>query len=123
MCAQPRKTTNNTTSERRRRRHARYYAHFPVGVTLLGGDGYKRIEAHCKDLSEAGIGILVADELVLGEVASLEFSLPEAPSPWEVRAVLRHRRGYHYGFEFLSLTRPQTGMLIAFLLKQVRTDQ
>jgi hypothetical protein len=123
MCAQPRKATNHTTSERRRRRHARYYAHFPVGVTLLGGDGYKRLDAHCKDLSEAGIGILIADELVLGEVASLEFQFPETPSPWEVRAVLRHRRGYHYGFEFLSLTRPQTETLIAFLQKQVRADE
>ena len=123
MCAKPGKATNNTTSERRRRRHARYYAQFPVGVTLLGGDGYKRLEAHCKDLSEAGIGILVADELVMGEVASLEFSLPDVPSPWEVRAVLRHRRGYHYGFEFLSLTRPQTESLTAFLQKQVRTDE
>ena len=123
MCAQPRKATNHTTSERRRRRHARYYAHFPVGVTLLGGDGYKRLDAHCKDLSEAGIGILIADELVLGEVASLEFQLPEAPSPWAVRAVLRHRRGYHYGFEFLSLTHPQTETLIGFLQNQVRTDE
>jgi len=123
MCAQPRKATNHTTSERRRRRHARYYAHFPVGVTLLGGDGYKRLDAHCKDLSEAGIGILIADELALGEVASLEFSLPDGPSAWEIRAVLRHRRGYHYGFEFLSLTRPQIETLIAFLQRQFRTDE
>jgi hypothetical protein len=122
MCAQPRKAANNATSDRRRRRHARYYTDFPVGVTMLGGDGYKRIEAHSKDLSEAGIGILVADELVLGEVFSLEFSLPDATSSWEVRAVLRHRRGYHYGFEFLSLTRPQAELLMAFLQKQVRTD-
>lgn len=122
MRAQPGKAKNIPPSERRRRRHPRYYAHFPVGMTLLGGNGYRRLSAHCKDLSEAGIGILVADELVLGEVASLEFSLPDSPSPWEVRAVLRHRRGYHYGFEFLSLTRPQVEMLLAFLQKQVRTD-
>ena len=118
MSPQPGKAATSSPSNRRRRRHVRYYAEFPVAVTLFGGNGYKRLEARCKDLSVAGIGMLIADELSLGEVASLEFSLPGA-DPWEVRAVLRHRRGYHYGFEFLSLTGPQSETLGTFLQKQV----
>jgi PilZ domain len=69
---------------------------------MLAGGGYKRLDAHCKDLSEAGIGLLIAAEMNLAEVVSLEFCLPDSTQSWEVRAVLRHRRGYHYGFEFLS---------------------
>ena len=75
-------------------------------MTLLSGDDYKRLEAHCKDLSEAGIGMLIAAELTVGEVVSLTFSVPGLDRTWDIHAVLRHRHGYHYGFEFLSL-RPE----------------
>ncbi|MBZ5681610.1 MAG: PilZ domain-containing protein [Acidobacteriia bacterium] len=92
-------------------------------VTMLGEGEYRRLDAHCKDLSEAGIGMLVAAELPLGEVASLSFSLPGSPAPWEVRAVLRHRRGYHYGFEFLSLNPEQSRTLGGYLQNQARADK
>jgi c-di-GMP-binding flagellar brake protein YcgR len=89
--------------DRRRRRHPRYRGDFRVTVSYLLGNDYQKIEGHCRDLSEAGIGILLAAELNGGEVAGLSFSLPGAALPWEVRAVVRYRRGYHYGFEFLAL--------------------
>jgi hypothetical protein len=46
-----------------------------------------------------------------GEVAGLSFSLPGSAVPWQVRAVVRYRRGYQYGFEFLSLTGEQQASL------------
>jgi hypothetical protein len=96
---------------RRLRRTPRYRSSFPVLVKLLAAGRYESLQAHCKDLSEAGIGVLLAAELASGEVVSLNFTLPGLPAPWEVRSVLRHRRGYHYGFEFFSLTSEQTGIL------------
>jgi hypothetical protein len=122
MPPSPGKATSSTAPDRRRRRHARYCADFPVVVTMFEEGEYKRLDAHCRDMSEAGIGMLVAAELPLGEVASLNFSLPDSPAPWEVRAVLRHRRGYHYGFEFLSLTHQQSEILGTYLQKQARAD-
>lgn len=68
---------------------------------------YQKLEGHCRDLSEAGIGILLAAELNGGEVVGLGFSMPGAAHPWEVRGVVRYRRGYQYGFEFLSLSAEQ----------------
>jgi hypothetical protein len=108
--------------ERRRRRHARYRSESPVTVTLLSGQERQQFGAHCRDLSEAGIGVLVAAEFTLGEVVSLSFSLPDTPEPWEVRAVLRHRRGYHYGFEFLALSDEQGKALTAYLPGLERAD-
>jgi hypothetical protein len=108
----PKPATNQT--ERRRRRHARYRGDFRIEVTLLLGNNYQKLEGHCRDLSEAGIGILLAAELKVGEVAGLGFSLPGG-LPWELRSVLRYRRGYHYGFEFLSLTGEQQEWLKAYL--------
>ncbi len=108
--------------ERLRRRYPRYRVDFPVVVSLLEGDQYRRLDGHCRDLSQAGIGILLATELNGGEVASLSFSLPNTSQPWEVRAVVRHRRGYHYGFEFLSLGDSQARWLKDYLAGKERAD-
>jgi hypothetical protein len=92
----------NSQAERRRRRHPRFRGNFSVTVTILLVNQYQKIEGYCSDLSEAGIGVLLAADLNVGEVVDLTFALPGSIA-WELRAVLRFRRGYHYGFEFLSL--------------------
>ncbi len=99
---------------RRRRRHARYRDNFRVIVSYLANH-YQKLDGHCSDLSEAGIGILLATEMNNGEVVDLSFSLPGSSLPWELRAVVRYRRGYHYGFEFLSLTNEQQEALRNYL--------
>ena len=99
---------------RRLRRHSRYRCNFPVRVTLLAGDGYRQLDAHCKDLSKAGMGVLLAEELAPGEVLSLNFSLPGPKQQWELRGILRHRRGYYYGLEFISLTPEQSAAVRRF---------
>jgi hypothetical protein len=96
--------------DRRRRRYTRYRSDFRVSVSHLG-DEYQKVEGHCRDLSGAGIGILLAADLNGGEVVSLNFLLPGAAAAWNVRAVVRYRRGYQYGFEFLSLTEDQRSAL------------
>lgn len=89
---------------RRHRRYNRYRGDFRVCVSHLLGDEYRNLEGHCRDLSSAGIGVILAAELNGGEVVGLSFVLPGAALPMEVRAVVRHRRGVQYGFEFLSLS-------------------
>jgi len=86
-----------------------------VTVSHLLGDKYQKLEGHCRDLSEAGIGILLAAELDGSEVTGLSFLLPGLEISWEVRAVVRYRRGYQYGFEFLSLSREQHETLKGYL--------
>ncbi|HVI09613.1 MAG TPA: PilZ domain-containing protein [Candidatus Binatia bacterium] len=100
--------------DRRRRRHVRYRADFRVSVACLAGSEYHKVEGHCRDLSEAGIGILFAAELKTGDVVSLTFSLPGG-STWQLRGVVRYRHGYHYGFEFLSLPAEQREQIKQYL--------
>lgn len=50
-----------------------------------------------------------------GEVVGLKFLVPGSDLPWDVRAVVRYRRGYQYGFEFLSLTSEQHEALKNYL--------
>jgi c-di-GMP-binding flagellar brake protein YcgR len=121
MSSVPRKAMK-PASDRVRRRYPRFRCEFPVVVKLLSGKEHQQLNAHCRDVSQAGIGVLLAEELTLGEVASLTFSLPELGQPWDVRAVLRHRRGYHYGFEFLSLSDRQARVLKDYLQDLERAD-
>jgi PilZ domain len=120
MSSQPGKARK---AERRQRRHPRYRIEFPITVILLSEGGHRRLDAHCRDLSVAGIGLLIAAELKLGEVAALNFALPGSPQECKFRAVLRHRRGYHYGFEFLSLRPEEAGFLAGYLPKLEREDR
>ena len=107
--------------DRRRRRHPRYRGEFAVVVTVLMANRYEKLDGYSKDLSEAGIGILLAAEVTVGEVAGLSFSIPGG-APWEIKAVLRFRRGYHYGFEFLSLSAHQQQQLNLYLKTLVPID-
>ena len=107
---------------RLRRRYPRYRCEFPVTVSLFAGEERQQLNAHCRDLSEAGIGVLIAAELTPGDVASLAFTLPGRSQSWEARAVLRHRRGFHYGFEFLSLSDQQIKLLQGYLSSLERSD-
>jgi hypothetical protein len=102
-------------ADRRRRRHPRYRDEFRVTVSCLLGNRYQKLEGYCKDLSEAGIGILLAAELNVGDVSGLNFSLAGSDPQWEVRGGVRYRRGYHYGFEFLSLTAEKREFLKKYL--------
>ncbi len=109
--------------EWRHRRHPRYRVEFPLIVTLLSEAGHRSIDAHCRDLSVAGIGMLIAAELNMGEVVALKFTLPGSARAWDLHAVLRHRRGYHYGFEFLSLNHEEGNLLSSYLPNLERDDQ
>jgi c-di-GMP-binding flagellar brake protein YcgR len=86
------------------RRHPRFRGDFQVAVSQLIENQYRKLEGHCRDLSEAGMGIILAADVGTGEVLNLTFSLPGSVPPWDVRAVVRFRQGCQYGLEFLSLS-------------------
>jgi PilZ domain len=111
-----------TTPDRRHRRFPRYRTNFPVAVELLLEKEYQRLDGQCKDLSIAGIGALLTEELATGEVLALTFSLPVSAVVWHVRTVVRHRRKYHHGLEFLSLSQEQSALLAAYLAGLERAD-
>jgi len=121
MTRQPGKAVKRAP-DRLERRYPRYRTEFPVTLILLSSEGRQTLDAHCRDLSVAGMGVLIAEELNLGEVVALAFALPGSAQPCELRAVLRHRHGYHYGFEFLSLSELQGEALGGYLPRLKRAD-
>jgi hypothetical protein len=63
------------------------------------------------ELGEDGVGGTLTGELAIGEVVSMELSLPLAAYPLKLRALVRYRIGLRHGFEFLALTDSQRDVL------------
>jgi hypothetical protein len=58
-------------------------------------------------LGQEGIGATLTGDLGVGEVAALEFPLPLFSHPLKLRAIVRYKHGFQYGFEFLAVDASQ----------------
>jgi hypothetical protein len=99
------------------RRYARFRTEIPIIVKVLGKDGYVRIHGRCFEIAEAGLGAVITSELVAGEMITLEFSIPDVPELFVMRAVVRHRMGFLHGFEFIGTLPAQSELIHAFCQK------
>jgi PilZ domain len=62
------------------------------------------------DVSLGGIGATIVGELAVNDVVSVQIPL-YGGQQLDVRAVVRNRQGFHYGFEFLVLDESSRQML------------
>jgi hypothetical protein len=90
-----------------KRRHERYRTDFPLKATVLREEGYAELQGRCGDIGRGGIGAVFTAECGKGEVISLEFLLPPGTEPLCLRSIVRYRRGFLHGLEFLGLTEEQ----------------
>ena len=97
-----------------KRRYERYRTDFPVNATVLRESGYQELAGRCGDIGHGGIGAVFNAQCVKGEVISLEFRLPNADAVLNVRSIVRYRRGFLHGLEFLGLTDEQRQEIEAF---------
>jgi len=58
-------------------------------------------------VGQEGIGGTLTGELQIGEVVGLEFPLPLSPQALKLRAIVRYKNGFQYGFEFLAVDAAQ----------------
>lgn len=96
------------------RRFQRHRSDFPVRAVLLRENGYTEIPGRCGDIARGGLGAVLMEEIPKDEVLSLELSLPECDKPMVVRSIVRYRKGFLHGFEFLGLSPEQQSALDAF---------
>src|SRR5580658_2512260 len=59
------------------------------------------LKGHSVDISESGIAAMMRIEVPLGEVVELDFTLPFGPVT--TSAMVRQRRAFRYGFQFIEL--------------------
>jgi hypothetical protein len=89
--------TNTPRVERRRMRRSGLDRRLCVNSIHQGKPSavYGRI----RDISEDGLGAVIPCTLPIGQEVTLEFSI-DGDEDTEVKAVVRHRKSFHYGFEF-----------------------
>ena len=71
------------------------------------------------DISESGISALLREEVPIGEVVRLEFSLPFGEV--ELLAFVRQRSAFRYGFQFVEAN--STGNIIGRTCSQLAVEQ
>jgi hypothetical protein len=97
-----------------RRRHTRHRADFHLRASALGEEGYLEIQGRCSDIGQGGMGTVLTAEVAQGEVLSLVFALPSTAQPLAVRAIVRYRKGFVHGLEFLGLSPEQQTAIAGF---------
>jgi c-di-GMP-binding flagellar brake protein YcgR len=79
------------------RRHRRFKLDVEVSV-------YPRnkpvVRAHAVDISESGMAVMLRDELPIGEMVRLEFTLDMGAV--DVHAMVCHRNAFRYGLQFVA---------------------
>jgi len=71
----------------------------------------ENLPGRCTDLSETGLGAVVAGELSAGQQVALELRLPNVGVPVRARALVRHQYRLHCGLEFVGLPAEQQEMI------------
>jgi len=64
-----------------------------------------------KDISENGLGAVVAGELDADESLELEFYLPGKLNLVKLTAEVRYHQGFQYGFRFMGIDDQQRNMI------------
>ena len=89
------------------RRYPRYTLDMRVVVEVFRGPAVQSLWGRCNEIGQDGMSATLTGELQLGEVATLQFTLPRTVAVTKMRALVRHRIGFRHGFEFLALTQAQ----------------
>lgn len=84
------------------RRHPRFQIEVDICVYPRNSEV---VRGHTVDLSESGISAMLKDEIPLGEVVRLGFTLPLGEV--EVHAFVRQRSAFRYGFQFVEASSAQ----------------
>jgi TonB family protein len=92
------------------------------------------LPGRCTDISEAGVGAVVAGELAAGLQVAVELRLPNVGVPVRARALVRYQSRLRCGFEFVGLSAEQREMIrywiyrsaseaVEFRIKKEETDK
>ena len=72
-----------------RRAFARHPVNVPLDLIVLRSGVPENLPGRCTDISDAGVGAVVAGELVAGQHVAVELRLPDVGVPVRTRALVR----------------------------------
>jgi protein TonB len=94
-----------------RRNSPRHSISVPLDVIALRSGVPENLPGRCTDLSEGGVGGMVAGELTVGQHVAVELRLPNVGVPVRARALVRYQGRLRSGFEFVGLPVEQREMI------------
>jgi len=97
--------------ETRERGFNRHPINVPLDLIALRSGVPDNLPGRCTDISEAGMGAVVAGELAAGLQVAVELRLPNVGVPVRARALVRYQSRLRCGFEFVGLSVEQREMI------------
>ncbi|MFZ0797276.1 MAG: TonB family protein [Terriglobales bacterium] len=98
--------------ERRPRRFSpRQPINVPVDLIALRSGVPENLPGRCTDISEVGVGAVVAGEMATGQHVAVELRLPNVGVPVRARALVRYQSRLRCGLEFVGLSAEQRDMI------------
>jgi TonB family protein len=95
----------------RQRNFARHPIKVPVDLIALRFGVPENLPGRCTDISEVGVGAVVAGEMVAGQQVAVELRLPNVGVPMRARALVRYQSRLRCGLEFVGLSAEQRSMI------------
>jgi TonB family protein len=93
----------------------RVFPRHPIKVALdviaLRSGVPETLPGRCTDISEAGVGAIIAGELAADQPVAVELRLPNVGVPVRARALVRYQSQLHCGLEFVGLASDQREMI------------
>jgi len=86
------------------RRWQRYRLNLPIRLIVSRNASTRITSGRANDISEGGVLVFAGIELNAGSEVFVEFTEPYSGDPIRARGIVRHRRGYNYGLEFVTET-------------------
>ncbi|HEX6503615.1 MAG TPA: PilZ domain-containing protein [Terriglobales bacterium] len=90
-------------SSRSMRQFPRFQLDVRMHVHLFRNGSSTTVWGRSTSMGQEGIGATLTGEMEIGEVVGLEFNVPLSPHPLKLRAIVRYKNGFQYGFEFLAV--------------------
>ncbi len=94
-----------------RRNFPRHPLNVPVDLIALRSGVPETLPGRCTDISEAGVGAVVAGEMAAGQHVAVELRLPNVGVPVRARALVRYQSRLRCGLEFVGLSAEQREMI------------
>ena len=94
-----------------RREFPRRPVRVPLDVIALRCGVPENLPGRCTDLSETGVGAVIAGEVVPDQQVAVELRLPDVGVPVRARARVRHQSRLRCGLEFVGLSLEQREMI------------
>jgi TonB family protein len=95
----------------RQRNFPRHPISVSVDLIALRFGVPENLPGRCTDISEVGVGAVVAGEMAAGQQVAVELRLPNVGVPMRARALVRYQSRFRCGLEFVGLSAEQRSMI------------